>query len=86
MVVMSYMLLIVGNAMGYVRMIRSGGLHCCSNAIRFVPDLDDIVNFEELCKEEGLSIECQRAARWETDDRWHLSSIYYMGGGFTQPN
>lgn len=26
----------IGNAMGYVRMIRSGGLHCCSNAIRFV--------------------------------------------------
>jgi len=24
----------VGNAMGYIRMIRSGGLHCCSNAIR----------------------------------------------------
>ena len=24
-----------GNAMGYVRMIRSGGLHCCSNAIRY---------------------------------------------------
>ena len=25
----------VGNAMGYIRMIRSGGLHCCSNAIRY---------------------------------------------------
>ena len=23
-----------GNAMGHIRMIRSGGLHCCSNAIR----------------------------------------------------
>ena len=29
-------------------MIRSGGLNCCSNAIRFVPDLEDIVSFEEL--------------------------------------
>lgn len=29
-------------------MIRSGGLNCCSNAIRFVPDLEDIVCFEEL--------------------------------------
>uniref|UniRef100_A0A4W3HQH7 WASH complex subunit 4 n=1 Tax=Callorhinchus milii TaxID=7868 RepID=A0A4W3HQH7_CALMI len=53
----------IGNAMGYVRMIRSGGLHCCSNAIRFVPDLEDIVNFEELVKEEGLSEETQIAAR-----------------------
>ncbi|KAG8138232.1 hypothetical protein E2320_004147 [Naja naja] len=51
------------NAMGYVRMIRSGGLHCCSSAIRFVPDLEDIVNFEELVKEEGLSEETQQAAR-----------------------
>lgn len=52
----------IGNAMGYVRMIRSGGLHCCSSAIRFVPDLDDIVNFEELVKEENLSEESRRAA------------------------
>ncbi|MEQ2289080.1 WASH complex subunit 4 [Ameca splendens] len=52
----------IGNAMGYVRMIRSGGIHCCSSAIRFVPDLEDIVNFEELVKEEGLSEETQRSA------------------------
>ncbi|KAG8233309.1 hypothetical protein J437_LFUL013779 [Ladona fulva] len=53
----------IGNAMGYVRMIRSGGLHCCSNAMCFIPDLDDIVNFEELCVEEGLSKSCKDAAR-----------------------
>ncbi|XP_071278772.1 WASH complex subunit 4 [Agelaius tricolor] len=53
----------IGNALGYVRMIRSGGLHCCSSAIRFVPDLEDIVNFEELVKEEELSEETQKAAR-----------------------
>nr|XP_033806701.1 LOW QUALITY PROTEIN: WASH complex subunit 4 [Geotrypetes seraphini] len=53
----------IGNAMGYVRMIRSGGLHCCSNAIRFVPDLEDIVNFEELVKEDRLSEETQNSAR-----------------------
>ena len=38
----------IGNAMGYIRMIRSGGLHCTSNAIRFIPDLEDIFSFEEL--------------------------------------
>lgn len=53
----------IGNAMGYIRMIRSGGLHCCSSAIRFIPDLEDIVSFEELCKEEHLSIECQQASK-----------------------
>ena len=52
-----------GNAMGYIRMIRSGGLHCCSNAIRFVPDLEDIVTFEDLCKEENMSSECIAAAK-----------------------
>ena len=60
--------------MGYIRMIRSGGLHCCSNAIRFIPDLEDIVNFEELCKEEGLSVECIRAGRW-------VGGSFVGGGG-----
>ncbi|KAK3730652.1 hypothetical protein QZH41_008272, partial [Actinostola sp. cb2023] len=53
----------IGNAMGYIRMIRSGGLHCCSNAIRFVPDLEDIVLFEELVKEEELSVEALQAGK-----------------------
>ena len=41
----------IGNAMGYVRMIRSGGLNFCSNSIRFVPDIEDIVNFEQYMNE-----------------------------------
>lgn len=41
--------------MGYVRMIRSGGLHCCSNAIRYIPDLESITSLEELTKEEDLT-------------------------------
>lgn len=49
----------LGNAMGYIRMVRSGGLHFCSNAIRFVPDLEDIVSFNELVKEENLGQEVQ---------------------------
>ncbi|XP_054280077.1 WASH complex subunit 4-like [Macrosteles quadrilineatus] len=52
----------IGNAMGYVRMIRSGGLHCCSNAIRYIPDLENIVSLEELTKEEGLSETCVQTA------------------------
>lgn len=35
----------IGNALGYVRMVRSGGLHYCSEAIKFVPDLEDIESF-----------------------------------------
>ena len=45
---------LIGNTMGYVRMIKAGGLHFVSNSIRFVPDLDDIPNFEQLTIEDGL--------------------------------
>ena len=41
--------------MGYVRMIKAGGLHFLSNSIRFVPDLDDIPKFENLSVDEGLN-------------------------------
>ena len=41
--------------MGYVRMIKAGGLHFLSNSIRFVPDLDDIPKFENLTVDEGLN-------------------------------
>ena len=40
--------------MGYIRLIRSGGLHCCSDAIRFVPDLENIESFERMVQDEGL--------------------------------
>ena len=66
--------------MGYIRMIRSGGLHCCSNAIRcvfvcqyrmskfairFVPDLDDIVTFEEMVGEDIFSEETKVSAKYD---------------------
>jgi WASH complex subunit 7 len=37
----------IGNALGYVRMVRSAGMLFCSEAVRFLPDLDTIINFEE---------------------------------------
>ncbi|XKL60625.1 hypothetical protein PGB90_007682 [Kerria lacca] len=52
----------VGNAMGYVRLIRSGGLRYFSNAIGFLPKLKGIADFEKLCKEETYSIYCKQAA------------------------
>jgi len=55
----------IGNALGYVRMIRSGGLNFCSSSSRFVPDLDDIVSFEEYTNElkEKLKEQTQIAAK-----------------------
>ena len=44
----------IGNALGYVRMIRSGGLRYCSNATAFIPDLSAQPNFEEHAKESEL--------------------------------
>ncbi len=49
--------------MGYIRMIRSGGFHYISNAIKFVPDLQDIIAFEEFVKKENLSNETAEAAK-----------------------
>ncbi|XP_026472062.1 WASH complex subunit 4-like [Ctenocephalides felis] len=60
----------LGNAMGYVRMIRSGGLHSCSNASVFLPVLDENKTFEELCQANCLSeTVCQAAHVLEQDIR-----------------
>ena len=53
----------IGNALGYVRMVRSGGLHHVSQSIKFVPELDAIPQFEECAKREGLAAHTQEAAR-----------------------
>jgi WASH complex subunit 7 len=52
----------IGNAMGYIRLIRSGGRNYVANAIKFVPDLQDIVKFEELATKENLPAETILAA------------------------
>jgi len=53
----------IGNALAYIRMVRSGGLHYCSNAINFVPELNDILRMEDLVVQEGLSAETALAAK-----------------------
>jgi len=53
----------IGNSMGYVRMIRSGGLNFTSNAIKFVPDLQEIPHFNPLVIKENLSETTAEAAR-----------------------
>lgn len=40
-------------------MVRTGGLHFTSDAISFVPDLEEIVNFEELCKADAMGADVQ---------------------------
>jgi len=43
----------IGNALGYVRMVRSAGMKFCSDAVQFLPDLDEIPDFTPLVG-EGL--------------------------------
>ncbi|GMI01982.1 hypothetical protein TrST_g6111 [Triparma strigata] len=38
----------IGNALGYVRMVRSAGMKYCSEAVQFLPDIDDIQEFAPL--------------------------------------
>ncbi|KYM92511.1 WASH complex subunit 7 [Atta colombica] len=53
----------IGNALGYVRLIRSGGLHASSNAISFLPDIEKTMPFELLCRGLNYSATTQAAAR-----------------------
>eukprot|EP00494_Astrolonche_serrata_P024715 UN24975 len=53
----------IGNVLGYVRMVRSGGLHSCYKAIQFVPDIDAIPTFFDKCEEDKLSDHTKNAAK-----------------------
>eukprot|EP01084_Bolivina_argentea_P225335 380825_1 len=47
----------IGNALGYVRMVRSGGLYYTAQAIQYVPDIDDIIKgqFKSQVEQANLS-------------------------------
>ena len=50
--------------MGYVRMIRSGGLHFVSNSIRFIPNIEnEAPNFEQLATIESMTKESVESAK-----------------------
>ncbi|OXU21172.1 hypothetical protein TSAR_000460 [Trichomalopsis sarcophagae] len=58
----------IGNALGYVRLIRSGGLHASSNAISFLPDINSSSTFDNMCKDLNFSATTQEAAKRLEDD------------------
>ena len=37
----------IGNALGYVRMVRSASMYYCSEAVKYLPELDNIISFEK---------------------------------------
>ncbi|KAF2888461.1 hypothetical protein ILUMI_17712 [Ignelater luminosus] len=44
----------IGNAMGYVRMIRSGGRRCLADATCFIPDLKAVTDLNKILEDEDL--------------------------------
>jgi len=53
----------IGNALGYVRMVRSGGLRFMVESVKFVPDLGTESRFGALAEESGLQPSTVQAAR-----------------------
>lgn len=53
----------IGNIMGYVRLVRSGGIEASSQSLAFLPDLDDVPSFVPLAKDAHLSDESIEAAK-----------------------
>jgi len=53
----------IGNALGYVRMIRNASLKDNSNLIMFIPKTLEEIRFEDLCSELGIKGESLEAAR-----------------------
>jgi len=46
---------LTGNALGYVRMVRSASMYYCSEAVKYLPDFDDLISFED-CAGKGLKV------------------------------
>lgn len=69
----------IGNAMGYVRLVRSGGLNSCSNASVFLPTLDEDMMFVSLAKENGLKDTTLKAAENLEHDIQNLSRNFAEG-------
>lgn len=65
--------------MGYVRMMRSGGINCCANASVFLPIVDENLEFISMCSRDGLSHATTDAATNLECDILHLRRNYSEG-------
>ena len=46
----------LGNALGYIRMIRSGSQRFTSDSLRFIPNTGNVPNFEVVCDQIWLKL------------------------------
>jgi len=65
-------------------MVRSGGLQYLSGAIKFVPDLTDIMGFENECKEDKMTEGTTQAAKNLDDAIDHLVKPFTEGSDYFQ--
>lgn len=54
--------IVAGNAMGYVRLIRSGGRRCLSDATCFLPTIDKVNELNELLDSKNFSDVCEKSS------------------------
>lgn len=62
--------------MGYIRMIRSGGIHCCSNASVFLAIVNEKMRFEDMCAKSQLSNVIQNSVKNFENEIIHLHHNY----------
>lgn len=53
---------VLGNAMGYIRLVRSGSIHANYSASLYLPKFVENLNFVNQCKHQQLSEGIQLAA------------------------
>jgi len=53
----------IGNALGYVRMIRSASLKDNSNLMKYLPQIVETIKFELVAAELGIQGECYEATK-----------------------
>ncbi|XP_018567265.1 WASH complex subunit 4 isoform X2 [Anoplophora glabripennis] len=58
----------IGNAMGYIRLIKSGGRRCLADGTCFIPDLKSIQYLNEIISQEDMPDLTQKAGTCFLDD------------------
>ena len=57
-----------GNALGYVRMVRSASMYYCSEAVKYLPEFEDIINFEDHAG-KGVKVQTDEEEGGGIDER-----------------
>lgn len=67
--------------MGYIRMMRSGGIHCCSNASVFLDIADEKLKFVECCEINRLITTTKKSA---TNLEYEISHLHHNNAEATE--